>query len=222
MAFPFKGLIIAQNNFTLIIALDCGIKAVDKVAYAQEKEIDFIICDHHRPGANVPKALAVLDPKQNDCKYPYKELSGCGVGFKLVQAYCQKNNIALKKITHYLDLLVVSIAADIVPITGENRVLAHYGLKQLSTEPRKGLKALMEVSDKEKNFTISDIVFGLAPRINAAGRIEHGAKAVALLVQEDIEQARSMAQKVNEHNLKKKRARPKHYTGGFKDGYSKR
>ena len=194
----------AQNNFTLIIALDCGIKAVDKVAYAQEKEIDFIICDHHRPGANVPKALAVLDPKQNDCKYPYKELSGCGVGFKLVQAYCQKNNIAFEKITHYLDLLVVSIAADIVPITGENRVLAHYGLKQLSTEPRKGLKALMEVSDKEKNFTISDIVFGLAPRINAAGRIEHGAKAVALLVQEDIEQARSMAQKVNEHNLKRR------------------
>lgn len=194
----------AQNNFSLIIALDCGIKAVDKVAYAQEKEIDFIICDHHRPGANVPKALAVLDPKQNDCKYPYKELSGCGIGFKLVQAYCQKNNIAFEKITNYLDLLVVSIAADIVPITGENRVLAHYGLKQLSTEPRKGLKALMEVSDKEKNFTISDIVFGLAPRINAAGRIEHGAKAVALLVQEDIEQARSMAQKVNEHNLKRR------------------
>lgn len=194
----------AQNNFSLIIALDCGIKAVDKVAYAQEKEIDFIICDHHRPGANVPKALAVLDPKQNDCNYPYKELSGCGVGFKLIQAYCQKNNIAFEKITHYLDLLVVSIAADIVPITGENRVLAHYGLKQLSTEPRKGLKALMEVSDKEKNLTISDVVFGLAPRINAAGRIEHGAKAVALLVQEDIEQARSMAQKVNEHNLKRR------------------
>jgi len=194
----------AQNNFSLIIALDCGIKAVDKVAYAQEKEIDFIICDHHRPGANVPKALAVLDPKQNDCKYPYKELSGCGVGFKLIQAYCQKNNIAFEKITHYLDLLVVSIAADIVPITEENRVLAYYGLKQLSTEPRKGLKALMEVSDKEKNLTISDVVFGLAPRINAAGRIEHGAKAVALLVQEDIEQARSMAQKVNEHNLKRR------------------
>ncbi len=194
----------AQNNFSLIIALDCGIKAVDKVAYAQEKEIDFIICDHHRPGANVPKALAVLDPKQNDCNYPYKELSGCGVGFKLIQAYCQKNNIAFEKITHYLDLLVVSIAADIVPITEENRVLAHYGLKQLSTEPRKGLKALMEVSDKEKNLTISDVVFGLAPRINAAGRIEHGAKAVALLVQEDIEQARSMAQKVNEHNLKRR------------------
>lgn len=194
----------AQNNFSLIIALDCGIKAVDKVAYAQEKEIDFIICDHHRPGANVPKALAVLDPKQNDCKYPYKELSGCGVGFKLVQAYCQKNNIAFEKITHYLDLLVVSIAADIVPITGENRVLAHYGLKQLSTEPRKGLKALMEVSNKEKNFTISDVVFGLAPRINAAGRIEHGAKAVALLVQENIEEARSMAQKVNKHNTKRR------------------
>ena len=194
----------AQNNFSLIIALDCGIKAVDKVAYAQEKEIDFIICDHHRPGANVPKALAVLDPKQNDCNYPYKELSGCGVGFKLIQAYCQKNNIAFEKITHYLDLLVVSIAADIVPITEENRVLAYYGLKQLSTEPRKGLKALMEVSDKEKNLTISDVVFGLAPRINAAGRIEHGAKAVALLVQEDIEQARSMAQKVNEHNLKRR------------------
>lgn len=194
----------AQHNFSLIIALDCGIKAVDKVAYAQEKEIDFIICDHHRPGANVPKAFAVLDPKQNDCKYPYKELSGCGVGFKLIQAYCQKNSIAFEKITHYLDLLVVSIAADIVPITGENRVLAHYGLKQLSTEPRKGLKALMEVSEKEKNITISDVVFGLAPRINAVGRMEHGAKAVALLVQEDIEQARAMAKKVNEYNLKRR------------------
>ena len=137
----------AQNNFSLIIALDCGIKAVDKVAYAQEKEIDFIICDHHRPGANVPKALAVLDPKQIDCKYPYKELSGCGVGFKLVQAYCQ-NNIAFEKITHYLDLLVVSIAADIVPV--EKMESWPLRTKAARTEPRKGLKALMEVSDKEK------------------------------------------------------------------------
>ena len=144
----------ANNHFSLIIALDCGIKAVDKVDYATEKGIDFIICDHHRPGDSVPKAKAVLDPKQSDCLYPYKELSGCGVGFKLIQAYCQKSKIPFEKIIPYLDLLVVSIAADIVPITGENRVLAHYGLQQLNKNPRIGLKALMEVSDRDKSFTI--------------------------------------------------------------------
>lgn len=191
----------ATNQFSLIIALDCGIKAIDKVAYAQEKGVDFIICDHHRPGETVPKAIAVLDPKQHDCAYPYKELSGCGVGFKLIQAYCQKADIPFENIIPYLDLLVVSIAADIVPITGENRVLAYYGLEQLNANPRIGLKALMEVSDRDRSFTISDVVFGLAPRINAAGRIEHGAKAVELMVQEDIEVARTKAQKVNQHNL---------------------
>ena len=201
----FKGVDYAANNqFSLIIALDCGIKAVDKVDYAREKGIDFIICDHHRPGDFVPKATAVLDPKQIDCLYPYKELSGCGVGFKLIQAYCQKSKIPFAKIISYLDLLVVSIAADIVPITGENRILAHYGLQQLNENPRIGLKALMEVSDRDKLFTISDVVFALAPRINAAGRIEHGAKAVELMVQEDIELAREKAQAINQHNLKRR------------------
>ena len=201
----FKGVDYAANNqFSLIIALDCGIKAVDKVDYAREKGIDFIICDHHRPGDFVPKATAVLDPKQSDCLYPYKELSGCGVGFKLIQAYCQKSKIPFEKIIPYLDFLVVSIAADIVPITGENRILAHYGLKQLNENPRIGLKALMEVSNLDKSFTISDVIFGLAPRINAAGRIEHGAKAVELMVQEDIELARAKAQTINQHNLKRR------------------
>ena len=201
----FKGVDYAANNqFSLIIALDCGIKAVDKVDYAREKGIDFIICDHHRPGDFVPKATAVLDPKQIDCLYPYKELSGCGVGFKLIQAYCQKFKIPFVKIIPYLDLLVVSIAADIVPITGENRILAHYGLQQLNENPRIGLKALMEVSDRDKSFTISDVIFGLAPRINAAGRIEHGVKAVELMVQEDIELAKEKAQTVNQHNLKRR------------------
>ena len=201
----FKGVDYAANNqFSLIIALDCGIKAVDKIDYAREKGIDFIICDHHRPGDFLPKATAVLDPKQIDCLYPYKELSGCGVGFKLIQAYCQKSKIPFAKIIPYLDLLVVSIAADIVPITGENRILAHFGLQQLNENPRIGLKALMEVSNKDKSFTISDVVFGLAPRINAAGRIEHGAKAVELMVQEDIELAKEKAQAINQHNLKRR------------------
>ena len=194
----------ANNKFSLIITLDCGIKAIDKVDYARKKGIDFIICDHHRPGDSVPKATAILDPKQSDCLYPYKELSGCGVGFKLVQAYCQKSQIPFEKIIPYLDLLVVSIAADIVPVTGENRVLAHFGLKQLNTNPRIGLKTLIEVSDREKSLTISDVIFGLAPRINAAGRIEHGAKAVELMVQEDLEEARAKAKVVNQHNLKRR------------------
>ena len=194
----------ANNKFSLIITLDCGIKAIDKVDYARKKGIDFIICDHHRPGDSVPKATAILDPKQSDCLYPYKELSGCGVGFKLVQAYCQKHKIPFEEIIPYLDLLVVSIAADIVPVTGENRVLAHFGLKQLNTNPRIGLKTLIEVSDREKSLTISDVIFGLAPRINAAGRIEHGAKAVELMVQEDLEEARAKAKVVNQHNLKRR------------------
>ena len=194
----------ANNKFSLIITLDCGIKAIDKVDYARKKGIDFIICDHHRPGDSVPKATAILDPKQSDCLYPYKELSGCGVGFKLVQAYCQKSQIPFEEIIPYLDLLVVSIAADIVPVTGENRVLAHFGLKQLNTNPRIGLKTLIEVSDREKSLTISDVIFGLAPRINAAGRIEHGAKAVELMVQEDLEEARAKAKVVNQHNLKRR------------------
>lgn len=201
----YQGIDYAHTNgFSLIICLDCGIKAVDKVAYASEKGVDFIICDHHRPGPTVPKAVAVLDPKQSDCAYPYKELSGCGVGFKLAQAYCQQKNLPLEHILPYLDLLVVSIAADIVPITGENRVLAYFGLKQINTNPRIGIQALMEVSGKEKAFIISDVVFGLAPRINAAGRIEHGAKAVELLVQDDLVAAREKAAYIDQNNTLRK------------------
>lgn len=171
-----------ENNYTLIIALDCGIKSIDKIAYANTKGIDFIICDHHLPGAEIPAAIAVLDPKRKDCDYPYKELSGCGLGFKLIQAYADKNNMPFEKIEEYLDLVAVSIASDIVPITGENRILAYFGLKKLNENPCKGLKALIELSGKTDDFSITDIVFAIGPRINAAGRIDDAKKAVQLLV----------------------------------------
>lgn len=171
-----------ENNYTLMIALDCGIKSIDKIAYANTKDIDFIICDHHLPGAEIPAAIAVLDPKRKDCDYPYKELSGCGLGFKLIQAYADKNNMPFEKIEEYLDLVAVSIASDIVPITGENRILAYFGLKKLNENPCKGLKALIELSGKTDDFSITDIVFAIGPRINAAGRIDDAKKAVQLLV----------------------------------------
>lgn len=172
----------SDNDFKLIIALDCGIKAIDKIDYATEKGIDFIICDHHTPGNEVPKAVAVLDPKQSDCEYPYKELSGCGIGFKLVQALAKANNELPQNYFDLLDLAVVSIAADIVPITGENRILAHFGLLQLNTNPRYGFKAIMELVGVKKELSVSDIVFTIAPRINAAGRLESGNMAVELLL----------------------------------------
>jgi single-stranded-DNA-specific exonuclease len=172
----------AENNFSLIIALDCGIKAVDKIDYAGEKNIDFIICDHHLPGDKIPNAIAVLDPKRKDCSYPYKELSGCGIGFKLIQAYAHKNNIPLEKLEQYLDLTAISIAADIVPITGENRILAYYGLKHLNTYPRPGIQAMLEMTKITREVTITDIVFVIGPRINAAGRMESGKKAVEMLI----------------------------------------
>lgn len=171
-----------ENNYTLIIALDCGIKSVDKIDYANSKGIDFVICDHHLPGDVIPNAIAVLDPKRNDCEYPYKELSGCGLGFKLIQAYADKNGIPFEKVEEYLDLVAVSIASDIVPITGENRILAHFGLKKLNENPCKGIQALIELSGKTDDFTITDIVFTIGPRINAAGRIDDAKKAVQLLV----------------------------------------
>lgn len=170
------------NNYSLIIALDCGIKSVDKIDYANQKGIDFIICDHHLPGEKIPNAVAVLDPKRKDCDYPYKELSGCGLGFKLIQAYADKNNISFEKIEEYLDLVAVSIASDIVPITGENRILTYFGLKKLNENPCKGIKALKELSGKTDDFTITDVVFTIGPRINAAGRIDDAKKAVQLLV----------------------------------------
>ena len=196
-----KGIDYAKdNNFALIIALDCGIRAVNQVDYANEKNIDFIICDHHTPSEKIPNAIAVLNPKQSDCDYPFKELSGCGVGFKLIQAYCESNSIAFTEIVEFLDLLTVSIGADIVPMTGENRVLAFYGLKQINSQPRIGLKALMDAAAKTKELTISDVVFGIAPRINAAGRIDHAKKAVEILVETDYEKAKSFADGIEENN----------------------
>ena len=193
-----------ENNFALIIALDCGIRAVNQVDYANEKGVDFIICDHHNPGEKVPKALAILNPKQIDCNYPYKELSGCGVGFKLIQAFSQQNNIDFSEIIEYLDLLTVSIGADIVPMTGENRVFSFYGLQQINKNPRVGLKALMEIANKTKDVTITDVVFGVAPRINAAGRIEHAKKAVEILVETDYAKAKLFADKIEENNTTRK------------------
>jgi len=176
----------AQNNFSLIIALDCGIKANDKIDYANTLGVDFIICDHHRPGEFLPNAVAVLDPKREDCEYPFDELSGAGVGFKLIEAFARNNDLFAddfeKHITEYLDFVAVSIAADIVPIVDENRVLAYFGLQQLNQRKRQGFKAIMDLSNIKRDLTISDIVFTIAPRINAAGRIDSGNKAVELLI----------------------------------------
>ena len=169
-----------DNDITLIVALDCGVKAIEKVAYAKKLGIDFIICDHHRPGAEIPEAVAVLDPKREDCDYPYKELCGCGVGFKLIQAMEQEKGLPVKTLVPYLDLVATAIGADIVPITGENRVLAFYGLDVINTLPRTGIQALIENVNKDE-LTITDVVFIIAPRINAAGRIKHGLHAVELL-----------------------------------------
>ena len=172
----------AAHGFSLIIALDCGIKSNDKVDYAKAKGIDFIICDHHTPGASAPDAVAVLDPKQDDCPYPYKELSGCGIGFKLIQAFAQQQGIPIERVYHYLDLVCVSIASDIVPIKGENRILAYHGLQRINTSPCAGIKALIGVATLYKRLDISDIVFIIGPRINAAGRIADGKFAVKLLI----------------------------------------
>ena len=190
----------ATNGFTLIIALDCGIKSVERVAEANALGVDFIICDHHRPGPELPDAAAILDPKRNDCDYPYKELSGCGVGFKLLQAFCMHRNIALDVLYPYLDLVAVSIASDIVPLTGENRIMAYYGLKYLNNAPRTGLKALIKVAGFSRELDITNLVFGLGPRINAAGRIQHAKAAVQLLLAGSDEEADTFAMEINKHN----------------------
>ncbi|MFC3879601.1 single-stranded-DNA-specific exonuclease RecJ [Algoriphagus namhaensis] len=187
----------ADNGFGLIIALDCGIKAVDKVALANELGVDFIICDHHTPGEKLPAAVAVLDAKRSDCNYPYKELSGCGVGFKLAQALSKTLGQDEQKLYQYLDLLVVSIAADIVPITGENRILAYFGLKQINTSPRPGLEALKNAGHLQESITISDIVFKIGPRINASGRLEHAKSSVELLISESLMEASELAKAVD-------------------------
>jgi single-stranded-DNA-specific exonuclease len=188
------------EGITLIIALDCGIKSVDKILYAKSKGIDFIICDHHRPGNEVPDAAAVLDPKQNDCNYPFKELSGCGVGFKLIQGYAIKHNIPFEDLKEYLDLVAISIAADIVPIYDENRVLTYFGLKQLNSCPRPGVKAILDFSGTKTGLTVNDVVFSIAPRINAAGRIESGKQAVELLISETPAEAFLHGEEINKKN----------------------
>jgi single-stranded-DNA-specific exonuclease len=195
----------AEQGVSLIICLDCGIKAQDKVALATEKfGIDFIICDHHEPDETLPDAVAVLDPKRKDCQYPYKELTGNGVGFKLLQAYCTHTEIPIDNLYDFLDLCVVSIASDIVPITGENRVLAFYGLKKLNENPRTGLKALKDVAGFNALMTIENVVFILGPRINAAGRIKHAKAAVQLLLSNDYDEAIEFAHEIQKHNTERK------------------
>jgi single-stranded-DNA-specific exonuclease len=191
----------AAEGVGLIIALDCGIKSVDKVAYAAEKGIDFIICDHHRPGDELPAAVAVLDPKRDDCPYPYKELSGCGIGFKLIQGLAKHNDIPFTDLEASLDLVAVSTACDIVPITGENRTLAHFGLKRLNDDPRPGFKAMLAMANVKRRLNITDLVFVLGPRINAAGRIEHGKQAVELLLSHELAQAEQMGLRIDRNNV---------------------
>ncbi|MGM9734887.1 MAG: single-stranded-DNA-specific exonuclease RecJ [Candidatus Cryptobacteroides sp.] len=202
----YKGIDWASDNgFSLIITLDCGIKANEKVDYARTKGIDMIICDHHLPENELPKAMAVLDPKREDCHYPFDDLSGCGVGFKLVQAYSQQYGIPFETLVPLLDLLVVSIASDLVSVTDENRILAHYGLKQLNGSPREGLLAMIQLSGLEPtHITIDDIVFKIGPRINAAGRMESGRIAVELLTADDAQEAFRIGTEINEHNNERK------------------
>ena len=191
----------AEQGCGLIITLDCGIKAVEKVAYAKSKGIDVIVCDHHTPGDELPDAVAVLNMKRHDCPYPYKDLSGCGVGFKLAQAYTQQYGLPFDNLVPLLQLLAMSIASDIVPITGENRILAHYGIKQLNTQPFTGLSAIMQVAGIEaKKITINELVYKIGPRINACGRMKSGRAAVELLLTNDPDFAHQQAEEVNHHN----------------------
>ncbi|KAB1160714.1 single-stranded-DNA-specific exonuclease RecJ [Tenacibaculum aiptasiae] len=192
-----------DNDFSLIIALDCGIKAIDKVAYASSKNIDFIICDHHKPGNEVPKAVAVLNPKQIDCNYPYDELCGCGVGFKLIQALASRRGETINDLIPYLDLVATAIAADIVPMTGENRTLTYFGLQVINSQPRNGIKAIIQQTQK-KELTITDVVFIIAPRINAAGRMKHGNYAVELLTEMNLDAAIEFAGAIEKFNSDRK------------------
>jgi single-stranded-DNA-specific exonuclease len=208
-----------EHEFSLIIALDCGIKSMDKVAYANSLNIDFIICDHHRPDDDLPQAIAVLDPKRPDCEYPYKELSGCGIGFKLVQAFSQKKGGGIQDLYKYLDLVAVSIASDIVLITGENRILAFYGLRLINTDPRPGLEAVLQSggvlrksqAECDKNgfifnrqLNINDLVFLIGPRINAAGRIENGKDSVKLLICETLDESKTIASQIDLYNTERR------------------
>ena len=188
-----------DNDLSLIIALDCGVKAIEKVQYAKDKGIDFIICDHHRPADKLPPAVAVLDPKRSDCDYPFKELCGCGVGFKLIQALGQKYDESIEDLMPYLDLVATAIGADIVPVVAENRILSYYGLKVLNSNPRPGFQALIE-EFKKSVLTLTDVVFVIAPRINAAGRMKHGNYAVSLLKETDLKKAKLAAQEIETFN----------------------
>lgn len=188
-----------ENGFTLIIALDLGIKSADMVLLAEHKGIDFIICDHHLPGDQIPRAVAVLDPKRKDCSYPFAELSGCGLGYKLLQAYARKYRDE-SELTNYIDLVAVSIASDIVPVNGENRTLAFFGLEKLNRDPMPGLKALIELSGSKNEMDISTVVFTLGPRINAAGRVSHARFAVELLIAKTEDEAMTLAEKINIKN----------------------
>lgn len=190
----------ADNGFSLIIALDCGIKAIDKVEHATSRNVDFIICDHHLPGDELPAAVAVLDPKRPDCDYPYKELSGCGIGFKLIQAFSIQNKIQDSAWQKYMQLVVVSIASDLVHITGENRLIAFYGIRQLRTTPLPGLQAILECYMQKEDYSVSDLVFGIGPRINAAGRLADAKHAVRVMIAETMEEAKILAKELNETN----------------------
>ena len=200
----YKGIDFAHDNdFSLIIALDCGIKAIEKVAYATKKNIDFIICDHHKPGPEIPKAIAVLNAKRNDCTYPFDELCGCGVGFKLIQALGVSRHKTIEDFLPYLDLVATAIAADIVPMNGENRVLAYYGLEVINQNPCNGIKAIIQQT-KKTELTITDVVFTIAPRINAAGRMKHGNYAVELLTEMDFDAAAEFAASIEIFNADRK------------------
>lgn len=202
----YQGIDFARDQgCKLVVALDCGIKAIEKVEYAREAGIDFIICDHHTPDEQLPNAVAVLDPKRPDCPYPFKHLSGCGVGFKLLQAFASRNNIPFSDLEPLLDLLALSIASDIVPITGENRILAFHGLKQLNSHPSIGVKSILEVCNlADKEITISDIVFKIGPRINASGRMKLATEAVELMVSNDMSFAKEKSGTINEYNNDRK------------------
>ena len=192
-----------KNKETLIIALDCGIKANDQVQYALKKGIDFIICDHHNPSNQLPNAYAVLNPKRKDCKYPFKELCGCGVGFKLIQAINKRKGLEMENIIHYLDLVAVAIAADIVPLIGENRILTYVGLQIINSNPRMGLHCILQ-NNKKKEFNIEDLIFYVGPRINAAGRIDHASLALELLLEKELDKGEKLAEKIEKLNLQRR------------------
>lgn len=195
-----------QEGFTLIISLDCGIKSVDLIGYAKELAIDFVVCDHHLPDSVLPPAVAILNPKQSDCEYPYKELCGCGVGFKLISALCEEMNLPAERAQQYLDLVATAIAADIVPMTGENRIMAFYGLVKANTTPNVGILALKELSARMNDLVISDLVFMIAPRVNAAGRMDDARKAVMMFIAETQEEAKHYAEQLHSDNKDRKEA----------------